>query len=429
MRRLRVFRWSRGTPRASLRWVAAAGSVALLTALAPPGPTTAFCGRSAACASSKAARQVCGLRCVGAPSAVASADVDADFWQSPLGRVREQFQMTHQLKVRKGRRRLPPWTDSAIVVPHQLKRDIEQLEYIVARQVLDPHVQELVSDVVLPEFHALSAAVDDKIAKGDKTFVEMRFSKEFGSFFALHSRAIHLHPGDAVPGEAIRPRDFDSLQREFLQQEHRAMCIDDFFSQEALQQLRDFLLESTFWFDAKTGYVGTYLTTAFASPLTAQIDRELRSKLPQLLGGLELQNAWAFMYDGSLGGVNTHADDAQVQINFFITPTEANLWSEDDSNPPGGLVVFGIGPPKEWAFTDFNSEGDKPRVEELIASTGGWKLTVPYVENRAVLFDSTYFHRTDDMKFRKGYKNRRINVTFLYGKRKNLVEAPTVRAQ
>ena len=42
-------------------------------------------------------------------------------------------------------------------------------------------------------------------------------------------------------------------------------------------------------------------------------------------------------------------------------------------------------------------------------------MTVPYKSNRAVLFDSALFHETDRFTFQKGYQNRRINLTILYG--------------
>jgi len=35
--------------------------------------------------------------------------------------------------------------------------------------------------------------------------------------------------------------------------------------------------------------------------------------------------------------------------------------------------------------------------------------------NRAVIFDSDLFHETDMTDFEKGYENRRINITLLYG--------------
>ena len=39
------------------------------------------------------------------------------------------------------------------------------------------------------------------------------------------------------------------------------------------------------------------------------------------------RNAWAYMYDGKLPGIGAHADDSQLQINIYVTPSEA-------MNPP-----------------------------------------------------------------------------------------------
>jgi len=55
---------------------------------------------------------------------------------------------------------------------------------------------------------------------------------------------------------------------------------------------------------------------------------------------------------------------------------------------------------------------------------GGSKkyMTVPYKQNRAVIFHSKLFHNTDRFKFRCcSYKDRRINITMLFGspKKKN----------
>ena len=48
---------------------------------------------------------------------------------------------------------------------------------------------------------------------------------------------------------------------------------------------------------------------------------------------------------------------------------------------------------------------------------GGNKNVIPYNENRAVIFNSNLFHETDNIDFKDGYENRRINVTMLFGKR------------
>jgi len=42
---------------------------------------------------------------------------------------------------------------------------------------------------------------------------------------------------------------------------------------------------------------------------------------------------------------------------------------------------------------------------------------VPYRANRAVIFDSNLFHKTDRIRFAPGYENRRVNITMLYGRR------------
>jgi hypothetical protein len=347
------------------------------------------------------------------------------FRNSCLGSMRSSF-LGRLVQFRQGRR-LPVVTEHATVRPHRIKHDIEQFEYLIDRDVLDVDLHQYVVDTVLPDYRrALVAARAASRTSDDSYAVKLEYQRNYSSLFSLHGRALHLHPGAFVPGGAIADRDFEDVQRQLLQQEHKAVVMDEFLSTAALQQLRDFVLESTFWLETKPGFVGTYLHTGFASPLVAQIDQELRSKLPYALNEMELQTAWAFMYDGSLGGINTHADDAQVQINLFITPTQANLWSEDSAHPAGGMVIYGVGPPSSWGAEAFNTDLRASEIEKLISSTDHWNVTIPYVQNRAILFDSTYFHKTDEIVFKPGYKNRRINVTFLYGKRRNLQPAIVV---
>ena len=44
-------------------------------------------------------------------------------------------------------------------------------------------------------------------------------------------------------------------------------------------------------------------------------------------------------------------------------------------------------------------------------------MTIPYRGNRAVLFHSNLFHKSDTVRFKEGFENRRMNVTMLFGKR------------
>ena len=119
---------------------------------------------------------------------------------------------------------------------------------------------------------------------------------------------------------------------------------------------------------------------------------------------------WGFKYDSSLGGIRIHADQAAVNVNFWITPDEANR------NPDkGGLVIWDVSAPQDWDISKYN--GDDDAVRAFLAETGSKPVTVPYRANRAVIFDSDLFHETDEIEFEKGYLNRRINLTMLFGRR------------
>lgn len=123
-----------------------------------------------------------------------------------------------------------------------------------------------------------------------------------------------------------------------------------------------------------------------------------------------LRYLWAYKYDSTLTGINTHADQAAVNVNIWLTPDEANL--DPDS---GGLVVFTVKPPMDWDFEKYNTATDFVH-ETLLRPSGYANRTIPHRQNRAVIFDSALFHHTDSFTFKPGYENRRINLTLLYGK-------------
>jgi hypothetical protein len=71
--------------------------------------------------------------------------------------------------------------------------------------------------------------------------------------------------------------------------------------------------------------------------------------------------------------------------------------------------------PLDWNFDDYNQ--DPHRIRRFLESTNANAVRVPHRQNRVVIFNSDLFHKTDSYKFRPGYRNRRLNVTFLYGYR------------
>ena len=109
-----------------------------------------------------------------------------------------------------------------------------------------------------------------------------------------------------------------------------------------------------------------------------------------------------------------HADFAAVNVNFWLTPTESMLDAES-----GGMVVWDKEAPKDWTYRDYNTADPetKRRIDTFLDDAGAQQIRIPHRQNRAVIFNSDLFHRTDDIRFRDGFENRRINVTMLYGHR------------
>ena len=99
-----------------------------------------------------------------------------------------------------------------------------------------------------------------------------------------------------------------------------------------------------------------------------------------------------------------------MNVNFWITPDAANLDLKS-----GGLVIWDKAAPLDWHFAKYNA--DESAAYDFLARSGAQTVTVPYRANRAVIFDSNLFHKTDTIRFAPGYENRRMNITMLYGRR------------
>jgi len=222
---------------------------------------------------------------------------------------------------------------------------------------------------------------------------------------------LHIDGGDRLTGPAINPANAQSAGRQWRENQPQVVVVDNLLSEEALAALRHFCRTSTIWrtgFDA--GYLGAFPEHGFSVPLLAQIAEEFRAVFSDICGDLPLKYAWAFKYDSSLPGLHIHADDALVNVNFWITPDEANL---DPDN--GGLLVWDVPAPQNWDFSNFH--GQQPMIRDFLTRNNAKPIKVPYRGNRAVIFDSRLLHQTDLVHFRDGYENRRINVTLLYGER------------
>jgi Flp pilus assembly protein TadD len=236
-----------------------------------------------------------------------------------------------------------------------------------------------------------------------------------------YNRIIHLLDAPKLVNGALSCAfEREKITKIYFQHDHGLTYIDNFLTPAALDSIRKFLLGSTIWFDIKIGgYLGAYLKEGLACPLLLQIAEDLRNTLPEIFKNHQLKHLWAYKYDSraykndnGLTGIKAHADQAAVNVNFWITPANANL------NPKsGGLIVYNAPAPLEWDFKAYNSYNSKERIAEYLKNISPDKSIVPYKENRAVIFNSNLIHETDRFEFKEGYEDRRINVTMLFGPR------------
>jgi tetratricopeptide (TPR) repeat protein len=271
----------------------------------------------------------------------------------------------------------------------RLRHDLEQLQQLVARGV---KTQAVTSALETIKHYETNPSPQN----------QSKFIKVIGAYQHL--------PDTPFLGRALGNNDFQKIEHDFIHGNPKLVVIDNFLSHEALTQLRNFCEEATVWKRSyPNGYLGSFMASGFCSPVILEIARQLKLAMPNVVGTQDLRQAWGFKYDQRLGGINLHADFARVNINFWLTPDEACL-----DNTTGGIVVYDTPPPEDWSFHKANA--DSATIKQHLEAKQAKMVRVPYKMNRCVLFDSTYFHTTDEIHFKEGYENRRINCTLLFGK-------------
>ena len=129
--------------------------------------------------------------------------------------------------------------------------------------------------------------------------------------------------------------------------------------------------------------------------MLGEIAAGLAAKLPLVFRKHRLTQMWGFKYDNELRGITVHADTAAVNVNFWITPDEANLDPQS-----GGLVIWGVAAPLDWAFEKYQNN-DPRDIRQFLTDRQAASIVVPYRCNRAVIFDSDLFHETDRSRSRR----------------------------
>jgi tetratricopeptide (TPR) repeat protein len=291
---------------------------------------------------------------------------------------------------------LLPWP----VPEPRLRHDYEQLDLLQRREKLDTEGRAALK--VLAPYYSQS---------GDATTT---FAPEGAEGQALKRVLATRYNLPAQPFDqlALGENDYTAIEDRYFSE--RLVVVDNFLSPAALRDLRSFCEEATVWKSYhRHGYVGAIIALGFSPKVLLALSEELRRAMPRVIGDEPLLQAWAFKYDQRLQGINMHADFAKVNVNFWITPDTA---CEDPAS--GGMIVYDLPVPKSWTVADYNS--DPRRLAAYVKLRNAKPVRVPYRENRCVVFDSSLIHVTDEMHFKPGYENRRVNLTLLYGRGLNV---------
>jgi tetratricopeptide (TPR) repeat protein len=298
----------------------------------------------------------------------------------------------------------PP--NTRLTVP-KLQHDADQFLYLQSRGVLGPEFEEIID-----EYRRLAGELE-------RSGVEARPLEpaEKPVIRDVYNRLVNVHDAPRVPCALSAAWDGATIERTYFNRNPGVVVVDDPLSHEALASLQRFCLESTVWSSNQHAYgrLGAHFQNGFNCPLLVQIAEELRATLPNLIGSrYPLRHIWGYKSPPSLPADSvTHADFAAVNVNFWITPDEANL--DCDS---GGLVIHGVEAPLHWDYRMYNASLHDVIIP-FIQRQNPTTIRIPYRANRAIIFNSDLFHGTDGLAFRPEYEYRRVNITMLYGDRED----------
>lgn len=290
----------------------------------------------------------------------------------------------------------------------------QQLEGLLHRKVIEPGFAAVVERLrgVLAELSSDDGPDDGPDWRRALTKVQAEL------LGGALTRIAHYRDAPRVMGPAINPDlDFAAIERAYLTGDPPAVHFDDFLGPEALAGLRRYCRDSTVYFGSDpAGFVSATMAGGFNCSLMYQIAEELKAALPSVLGPHHLSNMWSYRHRAEGGGVLAHTDLAAVTFNFWITPDSANLDPRS-----GGLVVYAKQEPLEWDWMQINRQKSLPEVQARIEAflEDAPEIVIPHRGNRAVMFHSNLFHRSDRFTFADDFASRRINISLLFGRRQH----------
>jgi len=310
----------------------------------------------------------------------------------------------------------------------KLRHDAEQLDLLVSRGRLPAEPFSHLADLHRELIQQLPAASSPERLKvfnlppqlpSEKTLFSRSFNRATNVFWPPRINSSTL-TRNQLEWEKVQQKFYDAslpVEDDACNSQNGIAVVDNVLSNETLNELIRWCEESTMWFDSRAGYLGAFFYEAFNAPLLLQVAEELRAALPNILGQHPLSMTWAFKYsnepeDWPAQGIDVHADEAAVNLNMWLSQDEAN----EDMGNGGGITIWTKQAPRQWARSQYNRHGVSADLNDFLKDSE--RIEVPHQQNRMVIFNSNLFHATQSPRFKRGYTNRRINLTMLFGKRR-----------
>ena len=301
----------------------------------------------------------------------------------------------------------------------KLQDNMDQLEYLIGKRRIDPSFQRIVD--------RYKKVYDEFRLKNDADTMTELTPSQLDQLGLSYDRVIHYAKAPRISTGAVNKKlAFEEIEKRYLASSTAVITLDNLLTPDALRGLRKFCLESTIYFSCRNNnFVQSAINSGFNCDLLYQIAEELQRYFPIALGGHYLSNVWIYRYNSQTEGVAPHTDQGVVTFNFWITPDDANLIPKG-----GGLCVYTKEQPSDWDWRHYNEQKYAPAIRQEIIEflADAESITIPHQQNRAVLFKSSLFHKSEQIDFKDGFENRRINITMLfgkYGRRNEIVTAPT----
>jgi hypothetical protein len=228
----------------------------------------------------------------------------------------------------------------------KLIHDVEQFSYLQSKQIIGAEFTPIIA--------AYERLIDEM--RSDGLHAPTPLNEDIRARIGhVYNRIVHLRPTPRLSRALSDEWDPAAVETDYLDGDTGVVVVDNFLSKEALENVRLFCLESTVWSGNRYnhGRLSAFFRDGFNCPLLWQIAEELLDALPRVIGRrYPLQQLWGFKTPQNLpADTTTHADFAAVNVNFWITPDDANL-----DQGSGGLVVYDVQAPINWDFDSYNGK-------------------------------------------------------------------------